>query len=263
MRTQRRNVPRARTLLVVMLLAGCGGDPDHSVAPEPTASTRVTSSEAVTSPSPTGVVPLTDGHLEPGRYRFVVNVDCEGVRDDPIACPAGVADPPPIPLEVTVPDGWEHLPGFPVIRTVGGPTQEEGALVLGWTSNTVGVKSDPCASQSHELPDVKVGPSVDDFVDAVTSQGWFHGTAPVDTEVGDTSGRYFTLQGPADLSECLEWRPWDPGFYAQGPNNIWEVWVLDVEGHRVVIVADYLPGTSARTIAQLKQMVKSIHFTSN
>ena len=77
------------------------------------------------------------------------------------------------------------------------------------------------------------------------------------------SGRYFTLQGPADLSKCEEWRPWDPGFYAQGPSNIWEVWVLDVDGHRVLIVADYFPGTSESTIAQLKQMVKSIRFTSN
>ena len=85
----------------------------------------------------------------------------------------------------------------------------------------------------------------------------------MDTKLEGASGRYFTLTGPAELSGCVEWRPRDPGFYAQGPNNIWEVWVLDVEGHRVLIVADYFPGTSARTIAQLRQMVESIHFRSN
>jgi hypothetical protein len=193
----------------------------------------------------------------------VVSVDCEGIENDPIACPEGVADPPPIPLEVTVPDGWQRLPGFPVITTVGARTQEEGALVLGWTSNTVGVQSDPCSSKSHELPDVEVGPGVEDFVDAVASQRWFRGTAPVNTTAGGATGRYFTLKGPADLDGCVEWRPWDPGFYAQGPSNIWEVWVLDVEGHRVVIVADYFPGTSARTIAQLEQMVTSLRFPSS
>jgi hypothetical protein len=254
----------AAWLPAAVILTGCGGDPDPTVAPEPIASTTsVTPSEAVTSPSPASVVPLTDGYVEPGRYRFVVSVDCKGVKDDPIACPAGVPDPPPIPLEVTVPGGWEHLPGFPVIRTLGKQTHKEGALVLGWTSNTVGLNSDPCSSKSHELPDVRVGPGVDDFVDAVGSQKRLHSTAPVDTKVGGASGRYFTLKGPADLSECVEWRPWDPGFYAQGPSNIWEVWVLDVDGHRVLIVADYFPGTSARTIAQLRQMVESIHFTSN
>jgi hypothetical protein len=250
------------SLLVLLSTTSCGGPTDAIEGPRATPTT-VAPSQAVTSPSPTGVVPLPDGVLRPGRYRFVVSVDCEEVEDDPIACPEGVADPPPIPLEVTVPDGWEHPSGFPVIWTIGKPTQQEGALVLGWTSNTVGVQSDPCSSESHELPDVEVGRSVDDFVDTVTSQEWFRGPPPVDTEVGDASGRYFTLTGPADLSKCEEWRPWDPGFYAQGPNNIWEVWALDVGGHRVVIVVDYFPGTSARTIAQLRKMVKSIRFTSS
>lgn len=250
------------SLLVLLSMTSCG---EPSEAIDGPVATPITGSpgEAVTFPSATGVATLADGSLEPGRYRFVVSVDCEGVTDDPIACPDGVVDPPPIPLEVIVPGGWEHLPGFPVLRTLGKQTQQEGALVLGWTSNTVGVNSDPCSSKSHELPDVKVGPSVDDFVDAVGSQKRLHATAPVATKVGGASGRYFTLKAPAELSECVEWRPWDPGFYAQGPSNIWEVWVLDVEGHRVLIVANYFPGTSARTIAQLRQMVESIRFTSN
>lgn len=60
--------------------------------------------------------------------------------------------------------------------------------MLGWTSNTVGLSSDPCSSQPHELPDVEVGPGVDDFVNSVTSQEWFRGTAPVPTKVGGASG---------------------------------------------------------------------------
>jgi hypothetical protein len=256
------HAPVVLSLLVLLSTTSCGEPPEALDGPIATPTT-VTPSDVVASAAPTDVVPLADGSLEPGRYRFVVTVDCEGVTGDPIACPEGVVDPPPIPLEVTVPAGWEHLPGFPVLRTLGKPTQEEGALVLGWTSNTVGVNSDPCSSKSHELPDIKVGPSVDDFVDAVGSHKRLHATAPVAAKVGGASGRYFTLTGPADLSECVEWRPWDPGFYAQGPSNIWEVWVLDVEGHRVLIVANYFPGTSARTIAQLRQMVETIRFPSN
>jgi hypothetical protein len=183
------------------------------------------------------------------------------VTDDPIACPEGVTAPPPIPLEVVVPEGWEHLAGFPVITRIGKQT-DEAALVLGWTSNTVGLNSDPCSLESHELPDVKVGPSVDDFVDAVSLQDWPNVSAPVDTTLGGASGRYFTLEAPADFSECEEWRPWDPGFYAQGPRNMWEVWVLDVDGHRVLIVINYFPDTPTRTIAQLHEMVQSIRFTS-
>lgn len=218
-------------------------------------------SEGSTSPSPTGPVELPDGYLAPGRYRFVVRVDCNGVEDDPIACPKGVADPPPIPLNLTMPAGWEHPEGFPVVWPLEGP-EEEGALVLGWTSNTVGVQSDPCASKSHELPDIAVGPGIDEFVDTVVTQDWYHGTAPVDTRVGGATGRYFTFTAPADLDECFEWRPWDPGFFAQGPRNTWEVWALDVDGHRVVIIAHYFPDSSAKTVTQLRKMVRSIRFTS-
>ena len=80
--------------------------------------------------------------------------------------------------------------------------------------------------------------------------------------MGGAPGRYFTLEGPsaAGLGECYEWRPWDPGFFAQGPDNLWQVWVLDVRGQRVVIVAHHFSGTSAATTTQLTQMVKSIRF---
>jgi hypothetical protein len=179
--------------------------------------------------------------------------------DDPIACPDGVPDPPPIPLEVTVPSGWEHMPGFPVlVPSDTGP--DEGALVMGWTSNVVGVQSDPCLAKSHQLPDITVGPGVDDFVDTVTDQEWFRGTKPVATTVGNASGRHYTLEAPDDLDGCVEWRPWDPGFYAQGPSNTWQVWVLDVRGHRVVVVAHHFPTTPARTTTQLTRMVESIRF---
>ena len=248
---------RWAALAAVVFLGGCGGDTASPEAPEPSVSPTP---EAVTSPSPAGASPLPDGYVTPGRYRFVVSVDCAGV-EDPIACPDGVPDPPPIPLEVTVPSGWEHMPDFPVLVPSGTGT-DEGALVLGWTSNTVGVQTDPCLSRSHQLPDVAVGPGVDDFVDTVTAQSWFRGTEPVAAEIGGASGRHFTLEAPADLGGCVEWRPWDPGFYAQGPSNTWQVWVLDVRGHRVVVVADHFPTTPARTISQLSEMVESIRFPS-
>ncbi|HWJ81200.1 MAG TPA: hypothetical protein VNS55_03095 [Nocardioides sp.] len=260
---------RARPFVVtsLLVLTACSGHDDQrsgedslpSATPASTTS-GATPGETLTSPSPTGAVPLPDGYLVPGPYRFVVRVDCEGVKDDPIACPDGVPDPPPIPVELTVPAGWEHPEGFPVVWTLAAPEGQEGALVLGWTSNTVGVQSDPCAQRSHELPDVAVGPAVDDFVDTVVAQPWYDGSDPVHAKVGGAPGRYFTFTGPAHLGRCFEWRPWDPGFFAQGPSNTWEVWVLDVHGHRVVVVADYFPETSRRTIAQLHAMVRSLHF---
>jgi hypothetical protein len=251
-----------RSAAAGILLVGLAACTESSVTSADRHADVGTPSGAVTSPSPTSVVALPDGHLRPGRYRFVVRGDCEGADGALVECPDGTTDPPPIPLVITVPAGWDRWPGVPVVATSAEPSGREGFLVLGWTSNTVGVQSDACLAESHQPPDLEVGPGVDAFVDMVVSQEWFRGTAPVDTRVGGAPGRYFTLEGPsaAGLGECYEWRPWDPGFFAQGPRNLWEVWVLDVRGHRVVIVAHYFPGTTAATITQLTQMVESIRF---
>lgn len=267
MRALRPSTPVGLALLTALALAGCGSDAEPSMAPEPAASlTSRAPSGAVTSPSPRGAVPLSDGYLEPGRYRFVVVGDCEGAeKHELVECPPGVTDPPPIPIELTVPAGWDASREFHLLTPEGTATDPPAgaALVLGWTSNTVRVQSDPCLSKSHQFPDVRVGPGADDFVDAVVAQDWFPGTAPVDTELGGASGWYFTLEAPADLEACYEWRPWDPGFYAQGPSNIWDVWVLDAHDHRVLIVANYFPGTPGRTVRQLHRMVDSIRFTTS
>ncbi len=254
---------------LLLILAGCGEDAGPSAEAEPTeaVTTTTASSDSETIAEPTGVLPLADGYLEPGRYRHVVSMDwCNEVKNDPIACPKDIPLPPPIPVVVTVPSGWAGSNEFHLIQPVGLDTEPPGgALVMGWTSHSVGIQSDPCLSKNHQTPDVRVGLSVDDFVEAVTAQPWFDFPAPVETKIGGASGQYFTLTGPgqAELDKCKEWRPWDPGFYAQGPDNTWEVWVLDVRGHRVVIVIQYFPSTSEQTVEELRDMVGSIRFPAN
>ena len=51
---------------------------------------------------------------------------------------------------------------------------------------------------------------------------------------------------------------WEPGIYAQGPNALWRIWVLDVDGVRVVVRGDSFPGTSPQIQAQLQSIVDSI-----
>lgn len=255
---------------MLLALAGCGDDASSSESPDANDTSTTTSATpretGTTAASATEVLPLPDGILSPGRYRHVVSVEwCKEVKDDPIACPEDVPLPPPIPVVVTVPsDGWFGSTEFSLIAPTGDGTEgpSGAALVMGWTSHAVGVQSDPCLSKNHQTPDVRVGQGVDDFVEAVAAQPWFDFPAPTRTKLGGATGRFFTLEGPADLSQCEEWRPWDPGFYAQGPKNIWEVWVLDVRGHRVVIVAQHFPGTPEETVTELHAMVESIRFPS-
>ena len=62
-----------------------------------------------------------------------------------------------------------------------------------------------------------------------------------------------------DLGRCpTSYWPWEPGTYAQGPGNRWQLWILDVDGVRVVVRAMDFAGTSAQHQAELTAIVESI-----
>jgi hypothetical protein len=133
-------------------------------------------------------------------------------------------------------------------------------LVLGWTGPYAGLNSDPCLAVPHVTPDIRVGPTVEEFVRAVRSHPSLEVSEPVDSELGGFEGSYFELTGPSDVSGCEAWRPFEGGIYAQGPDNLWSVWVMDVDGLRFIVQTEEFPGTPARTSAELRSMVESIRF---
>jgi pyrimidine-specific ribonucleoside hydrolase len=138
-----------------------------------------------------------------------------------------------------------------------------GALVLGLTSFWVGLYSDPCRGPDEVQPEIAVGPAVEDFIEAVVAHPALDVTTPEDVALGGFSGQFFSLTGPSDLSDCDSWRPWDPSFYARGPDNLSDVWVIDADGFRVLIVTEYFPGTPDQIKSELRAMAESIRFVSN
>ena len=166
-----------------------------------------------------------------------------------------------IRITFTVPDGWAGIGGT-IYRAVENNSPPGGAGLL--FSRGPWLYSQLCRGPG---PDIPTGTSVDDFVNALIEHPDLDLTSPVDVTLAGYSGKYLELQAPANIamnqdnpgpSECAGYFVWEPGIYAQGPNHLWHIWVLDVDGVRVVVRSDTYPGTTAAVKAQLTAIVDSI-----
>jgi hypothetical protein len=156
-------------------------------------------------------------------------------------------------LTFTVPDGYDAVSNQrPLIF---GPNGDTGMIIL----RGADLYSDPC--HSTPPPDIAVGPTVDDFANAIASHPDLDATDPVDVTLAGYPGKYIDLQLPADNTACTpdgQFWPYEPGMYAQGNSNLWHLWILDVAGVRVVIQSMDYPDTPADKRAELQAIVDSI-----
>ena len=219
------------------------GAPGPTATPSPTA-----------SPMP---LPPPDSSLEAGTYRVTPFADAgaAGVCEGQAGCTESPADDS-IGFTVTVPDGWS-------ISALGGiwvdsNAPPDGAMLIffrgGW------LYEDPCNASGS--PSMEVGPTADDFATAIADHPLFDATEPVDVTLGGYAGQYVDIRAPSDLEQCVgEYRLWDPGIYAQGPEHRWHLWILDVDGTRVVVQTMDYPGTPADRRAELQAMLDSLEIT--
>jgi hypothetical protein len=115
----------------------------------------------------------------------------------------------------------------------------------------------PCR-QSEVVP---TGRTVDGLVDALAGQPMRSATTPADVEVDGFGGKMLRIHVPEDVDfdDCYQrlFESW-PGRYHQAPGQIDQIWVLDVDGARLVIDAWWFPQTTAAARAELFQIVESI-----
>lgn len=162
-----------------------------------------------------------------------------------------------IRISFTVPDGWASGFGGAAITKPAAGTRAPSGMSLhflrgGW------LYTDPCVTGSNP-PDIVVGPTVGEFADALADHPLLEVTAPVDITLGGYSGKYLDLEVPADITTCPEsYYPWDPAFYAQGPNHRWHVWILDVDGVRVVIQSGDFAVTLPQDLVEMHAIIESI-----
>ncbi len=169
---------------------------------------------------------------------------------------------------VEAPVTWSAPDGHFVVKS--------GSGILGMSVWDVGkVPRHPCHWRGR-LYDP--GPTVDELVEALASQPLRNSTTPTDVTLGGYRGRYLEWSVPSDMVvtgdadfEGCDFQPPDShtdfvswfgdGFgerYQQFAGQIDRLWVLDVDGQRLVVDATYAPGTSEADRDELTQIAKSL-----
>ncbi len=129
-------------------------------------------------------------------------------------------------------------------------------------NNVANIYTDSCPSV---LVDPPVGPTVDDLASAWANLPGFHATAASDITVDGFHGKQVEFTVPDyNHADCfnVDFKLLNSvgggDYWAQGPNQHHKLWILDVNGTRVVIVATYFPDTSPQDRAALDEILASI-----
>lgn len=222
-------------LLGIRFLVPAGqsiGGPGETPAPTP-----------ALTPTPTAVeLPDVNGELNPGTY-FV---------DNPAVTPAR--------FTMEVPAGWETIEGGFVGKIA---DRMFYASVSSWVVDQV--YADPCQWVGAEL-EPALGPTVDDLATALSSQVGRDASPPTDVMLGGYPGKVVELSVPDDFDVTTcdneEFRMWrslgSAGGYNYGPGQRDTVYIIDVDGERLVIHALYTPLASEADVAELQAIVDSI-----
>jgi hypothetical protein len=244
----------AAVITVLFLGSQFIGSPTSNVggpASEPPASAAPT--EEVPSAEPTTAA---DGSLPEGPFVYEAGGDLPSITVD-------------IPAS-----GWSFDPQFQVLGK--GEDVEnlpEAAILLwSWPAGTgFNVYGDPChwASTTPDTP----ATAVDDFAAALAAQPSRDSSDPVDVTIGGYPGKSLTLHVPEDIdfstsSECDEDNfasygiagGTGPSRYHQGPGQIDQLWILDVDGATVVLDAMYRRDSRPELLDEMRRIAESATF---
>jgi hypothetical protein len=162
---------------------------------------------------------------------------------------------PTLPMNVTVevPDGWTANGAWVIFGPNGNDVPDGMALrfyaafdvYLNPLSPEEGVISPP------------VGPSADDLVTAMVDHPEWTTTGTTATTIDGYAGQVVHVTLPDGTSEATPFYFFD-GIWAWSPDQIFDIYVVDVGGKRLVIDAFYYPGTSEEDLAAQQAVLDSI-----
>jgi hypothetical protein len=204
------------------------------------------------------------------NYFVAPNIGSPGLGEpSPTPTPAPTATPVAMPAAGVLAPGTYAIDDVlqsRIIVTIPGGWQKNTVPATVWTSNSEAhlgfatvdnVFVDPCAS-APVLRDPIVGPTVEDLGTALEGLSGIEVGPPTDVSVAGFAGKQLELTAPdGTCGEALLWhlQPLDDA----GPLEAHaRVWIVDVNGERLVILAQDRPGATVSAIDEMQAMVDSL-----
>lgn len=172
-------------------------------------------------------------------------------------------DPFPIPVTITIPAGWVGKVGGPYAAYLDKASDggSGGAAIAFSLSQSI--YADPCNDPAFLDP--QPGPTVDDLASALTSLPGLDVTTPTEVTVDGYRGKQLTLTAPDNFDGCTlgreGYRVWQlplGAIFSFTPGQRMALWILDVDGERLVVSADTFPATTAQEQAEVQEILNSI-----
>jgi len=166
---------------------------------------------------------------------------------------------------IALPAGYTNFGDF-AVSGVGDDDDDPFRAIQYWT--VWGVYDDPCRGTPSEI-----GPSARDLATALLDQQVSRVTRPQVVSVGgyDAVALELTVPATVRLDACNEggyyklWqgRPGDAHHTVGAPGTHERIWIVDVDGERVVLSAIWSPDATDVQSAELTEIVESVEFVSS
>ncbi|HVL52998.1 MAG TPA: hypothetical protein VM344_01910 [Vitreimonas sp.] len=227
-----------------------------------------TTAGGVGGPGPDATTPTPEPTAEPTPKP--TSTPEAGLPVGPLAYgyPGMSDDVPRITLTIPAPGWTEPDPGILIKGDELENVPEAAILVWSEPSGTeFYVYGDPCRSESTRP--ATPATTVDQIVTALAAQASRDASETVDVTVDGYAGKRITLRVPddADLGACergefVMFGTQDDALqrYHQGPGQIDDVWVIDVDGSVVIFDTMYRPDTSDELIEEMRSIAGSATF---
>jgi hypothetical protein len=226
-------------IIVINLLPGraiVGTTPPSAVPPSAAPSTAAS---AAPTPVPLPLYPETILSTKEGTYF--------------------AGDPFQIPMTVSMPAGWQGNIGGPYAVYFDTVTDPSPGIAF-TVSQTF--YADPCKAS---ILDPQPGPTVDDLATALAALPGLEATDPAAVTVDGHAGKQLTLTAPDSVAGCTLhegglglWQLPQGAVFTLLPNQQRTLWIVDVDGQRLVISADRFPATTPDDLAGAQRILDSI-----